>query len=316
MATTPHEGDSRPAGVSLEPPRRLARAVEAERGETGRDWLATVPERVERLLRRWELTADRVLAPGGCGSLLVLVRQADGAPAVLKLGASTERAEREAAALTHWAGSGAVQVLRSKRGEGALLLERLHGEVSLRSLPEPKSILEAAETVRRLWVPAPAAHSLPSVSEHTAHQVAALRASRDQPWTADVRPLIDGALAAHTELAAAPPETLLLHGHYQQGKVLAGDRSPWLAIAPEPVVGERAYDLAWLARDRLDTLVALPGASNAARRRVNKLADSLELDRDRLRGWALFRSVAAGVRRLSRGERDEGELLLEFASWL
>ncbi|WP_217197833.1 aminoglycoside phosphotransferase family protein [Streptomyces buecherae] len=316
MATAPHEGDSEPTGVPVEPPQRLVRAVQAEHGAAGRAWLATVPERVEGLLDRWKLTVERVWTPGGRGSLLVLVHQADGAPAVLKLGAHTERVEREGAALTHWGGSGAVRVLRSESPEGALLLERLHGEVSLRSLPEPKSMLEAAETVRRLWVPPPTGHTFPSVSDHTADQAAALRASRDQSWAADVGPLIDEALAVHAELVATSSETLLLHGAYRQGKVLAGDRTPWLAIAPEPVVGERAYDLAWLARDRLDTLIALPGASNAARRRVNKLADSLELDRDRLRGWALFRSVAAGVRRLSRGERDEGELLLEFAGWL
>ncbi|MFD5000082.1 aminoglycoside phosphotransferase family protein [Streptomyces buecherae] len=316
MATAPHEGDSEPTGVPVEPPQRLVRAVQAEHGAAGRAWLATVPERVEGLLDRWKLTVERVWAPGGRGSLLVLVHQADGAPAVLKLGAHTERVEREGAALTHWGGSGAVRVLRSESPEGALLLERLHGEVSLRSLPEPKSTLEAAETVRRLWVPPPTGHAFPSVSDHTADQAAALRASRDQSWATDVGPLIDEALAVHAELVATSSETLLLHGAYRQGKVLAGDRAPWLAIAPEPVVGERAYDLAWLARDRLDTLIALPGASNAARRRVNKLADSLELDRDRLRGWALFRSVAAGVRRLSRGERDEGELLLEFAGWL
>lgn len=316
MATAPHESGSEPTEVSLAPPQRLAHAVQAEHGAAGRAWLATVPERIERLLERWGLVADRVWAPGGRGSVLVLVHQSSGAPAVLKLSVTTERTEQELAALTHWNGSGAVRVLRGESAEGALLLERLHGEVSLRSLPESKAMLEATETVRRLWVPAPDGHPFPSLLGHTVQHVATLRAARDQPWAADISPLIDEALATHAELTTAPPEELLLHGHYQQGKVLAGERSPWLATAPKPLVGERAYDLAWLARDRLDTLIALPGAANAARRRVHKLADSLELDRERLRGWALFRAVAGGVQQLSRGQRDEGELLLEFAGWL
>ncbi|MBB5940016.1 aminoglycoside phosphotransferase family protein [Streptomyces zagrosensis] len=316
MAAAPQDSDPEHTGVHIEPPQSLVRALQAEHGNAGQAWLATVPERVGRLLARWELAADRVWAPGGRASLLVSVRQADNTPAMLKLSMVTERAEHEQAALSHWDGSGAVQVLRSEPADGALLLERLHGEVSLRSLPEPKSMLEAAETVRRLWVPPPAGHVFPTVTERTTRHASTLRESRDRPWATDAGPLIDEALAAHAELTATSPEELLLHGDYQQGKVLAGDRAPWLAIAPKPVAGERAYDLAWLTRDRLDTLIALPGAANAARRRVNKLADSLELDRDRLRGWTLFRSVVAGVHRLTRGQREDGELLLEFAGWL
>ncbi|WP_218108391.1 aminoglycoside phosphotransferase family protein, partial [Actinacidiphila rubida] len=64
------------------------------------------------------------------------------------------------------------------------------------------------------------------------------------------------------------------------------------------------------------TLAAQPGSRAAARRRVSSLASALDVDPERLRGWALFRSVEAGVWYLSVGGRDEGELLLEFASWL
>lgn len=115
---------------------------------------------------------------------------------------------------------------------------------------------------------------------------------------------------------AASAETLLLHGNFRQGKVLAGDRAPWLAVGPEPLVGERAYDLARLVRDRVEDLVAASSGASAARRRVNKLADSLDLDRERLRGWTLFRAVESGTRALTAGRRQDAELLLEFASWL
>ncbi len=113
---------------------------------------------------------------------------------------------------------------------------------------------------------------------------------------------------------AEPP--VLLHGEYHQGTVLAADRAPWLAIAPRPLVGERAYDLAWLVRDRLDTLLASPGAAAGARRRIGKLAESLEVDADRLRGWTLFRAVEAGLHALATGAPAPGELLLEFAGMI
>ncbi|MGW4704680.1 aminoglycoside phosphotransferase family protein, partial [Streptomyces sp. NPDC004285] len=133
---------------------------------------------------------------------------------------------------------------------------------------------------------------------------------------AAARALAAAALAAREELVAAETETVLLHGNFRQGKVLAGDRTPWLAVGPEPLVGERAYDLARLVRDRVEDLVAASSGASAARRRVNKLADSLDLDRERLRGWTLFRAVESATRALTEGRRQDAELLLEFASWL
>lgn len=222
------------------------------------------------------------------------------------------RPDLERDALAHWNGWGAVQLL-DEAGEGALVLERLHSEVSLRSLPEAKSLLEAAGTVRKLWVEPPAGHGFETVAERTAAQASAMEYHRADAAAGE---LAAAALAAREELVAADTETLLLHGNFRQGKVLAGDRAPWLAVGPEPLVGERAYDLARLVRDRVEDLVAASSGASAARRRVNKLADSLDLDRERLLGWTLFRAVESGTRALTAGRRQDAELLLEFASWL
>ncbi|MDX6332565.1 MAG: streptomycin 6-kinase [Streptomycetaceae bacterium] len=304
------------ASVRLEPPERLVRTVGAWAGDTGHAWLASLPGRAAEYLERWELRAERVFAPGGQISMIVLVRQSDGSPAVLKLGMVTVETRHEHAALSHWDGRGAVRLLRADPEEGVLLLERLQGDVSLRSLPEPKAMLEATATLQRLWVPTPAEHPFGTVAEYTAELVETLRSRREQPWAADVRPLIDDAIDARERLLAAPAEDVLLHGDYHHGNVLAGDRMPWLAIDPKPLVGDRAYDLAWLVRDRLETLAASPGPQSAARRRVAKLSDALDVDRERLRGWTLFRAVEAGVWSLTVGDREGGELLLEFAGWL
>ena len=125
--------------------------------------------------------------------------------------------------------------------------------------------------------------------------------------TAQVVPaLVTAALEARDELVPSARESLLLHGNFRQGKVLAADRTPWLAVGPEPLVGERAYDLARLVRDRVEDLIAASSGASAARRRVNKLADSLEVDPDRLRGWTLFRAVESASRALSSGRQPGG----------
>jgi streptomycin 6-kinase len=302
--------------VDLEPPERLARTVAAWEGEAGRVWLEELPGRVAGYLERWELTPERVFAAGGQISMIVLVRAVDGTPAVLKVGMVHRETAQEHAALAHWGGRGAVRLLRADPEQGVLLEERLQADVSLRSLAEPKAMLEAAGIAQRLWVAPADGHPFTSVADHTAALGAVLRERRGRDFAADAAGLVDEALALREELTASAPQPVLLHGDFHHGNVLAGERMPWLAIDPKPLVGEPAYDLAWLARDRLATLAAQPGSRAAARRRVAKLASSLEVDPERLRGWSLFRAVEAGVWYLSVGGRDEGELLLEFASWL
>ncbi|MFD7438952.1 aminoglycoside phosphotransferase family protein [Streptomyces sp. NPDC059861] len=296
--------------MAFEPPQRLVRAL-GETAADSDDWLEKLPEAAQQAVALRELTVERVQVPGGRSSLVLLVRRADGTPAVLKLAPPRARPESERAALAHWGGLGAVQLLEPGDG-GVLLLERLHPEMSVRSLPEAKALLEAAGTLRKLWVEPPQGHSFETVAGRTGRQAEAMRKSAG----ADLVPLVDAALAAREELLAAPPDHRLLHGTFRQSKVLSGDRMPWLAVGPDPVVGECAFDLARLVRDRVEDLIATPSGASTTRRRVKRLAESLEVDQERLRGWTLFRAVESGVRARRVGRVQDSELLLEFAGWL
>ncbi|MEW1611194.1 MULTISPECIES: aminoglycoside phosphotransferase family protein [unclassified Streptomyces] len=310
--------------MGFEPPQRLVRALGEMYGDdAAAHWLDRLPTLTERAIGAAgpDLAVERVAAPGGRSALVLLVRRADGAPAALKIAPPRAEPERERAALAHWNGWGAAKLLDSPELDtpgldpsGALLLERLHHEVSLRSLPEAKALLEAAGTVRRLWVEPPAGHPFETVAERTGRQSEGMRAAAEAD--PELAPLVDAALAARTELVEGSPELLLLHGNFRQSKVLSGERAPWLTVGPEPLVGERAYDLARLVRDRAEDLIASPGGPVTARRRVKRLAESLEVDQARLHGWTLFRAVESGTRALAEGRRQMGEVNLEFAGWL
>ncbi|AJE42802.1 aminoglycoside phosphotransferase family protein [Streptomyces nodosus] len=300
--------------MAFEPPQRLVRALGETHPEGGAEWLDRLGELVRQAAEVHGVTVERVQAPGGRSSLVLLVRQAGGTPAVLKLAPPRARPESERAALAHWGGSGAVRLLDSGSEQGVLLLERLHPELSVRSLPEAKALLEAAGTLRRLWVEPPSGHSFETVAVRTERQARAMRAEAERD--AALTPLVDAALAAREALLAAPPEERLLHGTFRQSKVLAGERLPWLAVGPDPVVGECAFDLARLVRDRVEDLIAAPSGASITRRRVKWLAESLELDQERLRGWTLFRAVESGIRAHRVGRAQDAELLLEFATWL
>ncbi|WP_431037184.1 aminoglycoside phosphotransferase family protein [Streptomyces sp. P6-2-1] len=323
----------------LEPPRRLVRALAEDPGaDDAAAWLDRLPGLAEAAARHHDVRVERLLQPGGRSGVVLLVRRADDAPAVLKLAPPCARPAAEAAALARWDGLGACRLLADP-GEGAegdggesdhaagsvsarhasehgLLLERLRPEISLSSLPQAKAMLEAAGTARRLWVTVTDESPYETLAARTERQAARMREAAGPL----VLPLVENALAVRSDLLAdasrPDAERVLLHGAFRQAKVLAGERLPWLAVGPEPVIGERAYDVARLARDRLEDLVASEGGASAARRRVAKLADALDLDRDRVQGWTHFRATAAGVAALAAGRRQEGETLLEFAAWL
>ncbi|MEY9969205.1 streptomycin 6-kinase [Streptacidiphilus sp. MAP12-16] len=297
-------------------PARLQETVRAWDGARGAAWLGSLHALVTTCLLRWDLTVERVVEPGGQLSLVLYVRRADGTPAVLKLGLPSPESAQEHAALAHWNGRGAVRLLEAAPEDGAMLLERLNGEVPLLSLAESKAMLEAAGTIQRLWVAPPEDHPFTLVADYVPALCESMNRRRELPSAAELRPLLDEALATADDLLGGEPEQLLLHGDFHHGNVLSAERSPWLAIDPKPLVGERAYDLAWLAQDRLETLAGVPGPEAAARRRLQRLSDAVEVDRDRLRGWTLFRTVEAGLWSLEVGDARTAALYLEFAAML
>ena len=193
------------ARMAFEPPQRLVRAL-GETAPDGDGWLEELPETVRQAVALRELTVERVQAPGGRSSLVVLVRRADGTPAVLKLAPPGSRGPRpERAALAHWNGWGAVQAARRRaRAAAALLLERLHPEVSLRSLPEAKALLEAAGTVRQA-VGGAAGRARSSRRWPSGPAGRPRRCGRRPRPEAVVAALVDAALAAREELLAARP---------------------------------------------------------------------------------------------------------------
>ena len=101
------------------------------------------------------------------------------------------------------------------------------------------------------------------------------------------RSVIDQALAALRELPPSQEELVVCHQDFQGSNVLRAEREPWLAIDPKPIVGERAFDMASFLRDRRWELTAA-----TVRRRLDRLAEELELDRERMRGWGIAHALA------------------------
>jgi streptomycin 6-kinase len=254
-------------------------------------WLASLPARVAALAGRFGLAEVGPPFPGlSYNYVAPAVRAADGAPVVLKVGVPREEIATEIAALRFWGGDGAVRLLDAAPEEGALLLERLEPGTELVTLRDDDAATRAAALVmRRLWRPVPDdAPSFPHASAWAA-DLAGLRPHYGGGTGPFPTALVDRAEGLFRDLFASEGSRVLLHGDLHHYNVLAG-RGEWLAIDPKGVTGEPAYEAGALLRNPLD-VSEWPDLARVTARRLDILAETLDLDRERLRRWALAQAV-------------------------
>ncbi|GAA2455053.1 APH(6)-I family aminoglycoside O-phosphotransferase [Streptomyces lavendulocolor] len=276
---------SSPQAIDL--PDALVASYTRSGGEEERTWITRLPVLVAELLDRWELERDGALGSGEA-SLVVPVRRADGTRAALKLQMPREETTAALIGLRAWNGNGIVRLLDHDPESSAMLLERLDGSRTLASVPDDDEAMRTlAGLMARLHsVPAPEGlRGLGDVARDMLASVPEAAAALRDP--ADRRRL-KGWASVVTELAGDPGDRML-HWDLHYDNVLAAEREPWLAIDPEPLIGDPGFDL-WPALDTgWEKLQATEDAPRVVRRRFDLLTEALGLDRERAAGWTLAR---------------------------
>ena len=216
-----------------------------------------------------------------------------GARLVLKVGVPVRELLTEAEALRVFDGRGAARLVQADAGVGALLLERLEPGTPLLSLCESDdgaATSAAASVMRKLWRPAPAAHSFPTVADW-GRGFLRLRERFGGGTGPLPRGLVEEAESLFAELLESSAEPVLLHGDLHHGNVLAAARDRWLAIDPKGLVGEPAYEVGALLRNPLPQLFRWPQPVRASERRIARLSEELGIERARVRGWGVAQAV-------------------------
>lgn len=279
-------------------PPRLAATVVAWEGERGRAWLADLPHLVAAVAVDWDLEVGDPYLPGGQISWVAPVRRRDGVEAVLKLQLPHPESDPEAAGLRAWAGAGAVALIDHDPRRRALLIERcVPGRALIDLAGTDEAVVIGARLGARLHAtdPPPALPTLVEVLETWAEELAERL----------TLPFVDagvGRFAVDT-MQTRPrqcPRPVLLHGDLNPTNVLAAQREPWLAIDPKPMVGDPAYDGARLITQPDPLAIAHPEATVA--RRLDLVADALEVERAALAAWALVGAVEVGASARATGD--------------
>jgi streptomycin 6-kinase len=237
---------------------------------------------VERLCERWGLTLSGEAPKGEWNTILAASRR--GVPCVLKIAGPEHNAIDEAIALEAWNGNGAARLLEADRDHGALLLERLDPDRTLRTAELATAAEIAGSLIHELAVPAPA--GLPLLADIVSQKPGILRRRQDALREPVPGRWIDIACGLACDLATDPGNQLV-HGDLHYDNILAGSRRPWLAIDPKPVTGNPERSVAELMWDRIDDATQ-PHEIHAL---FAALTRAGMLHSDRARAWTIVQAV-------------------------
>jgi streptomycin 6-kinase len=144
--------------------------------------------------------------------------------------------------------------------------------------------------MRQLFPPVPEDHPFPSVGDW-AQGLGRLRAHFGGSTGPFPTRLVESAETLFTELLSSMGEPVILHGDLHHENILSAERQPWLVIDPQGVIGEPAYETGAVLRNPMPDILKSPELKNVLKRRVDQLADELELDRKRILGWGIAQAV-------------------------
>jgi streptomycin 6-kinase len=262
-------------------PAEFADRIARQHGDAGRVWIDQVPAVVESYLDRWTLVPDGPALHGYVGMVLP-ARRADGSRAGLKV--SWLDADRcwEADALAAWDGRGAARLLERDDAAGVLLLEWLNPTRTIGELDRHTAAAAAGELCRRLDVPAPP--GLPGLEDTAARWAEELPASWERLGRPIARRRVELAVETCRELGPRQPRRLL-HGNLRFGHILRAEREPWLAIDPNGMTGDPAYEVAPLLGQLCSRLAAERDPRATVRAVLAAFARGAGVDVERARRW-------------------------------
>ena len=270
-------------------------------GQAGQAWLERLPSLVAYLEKTWGIQVGKPFQALSY-HFVADATQADGMEVVVKLGVPGQHLDREVECLQRYAGVGAVQLLRHDLDLGAMLLERIRPGENLKNLDETTAVEAAVEVMRELHQAALPA-GLPAVQDWGAgfrrYRVQFPGSNGPVPL-----PMLEEAEALFSDLAGSMEKTVLLHGDLHHENILSSGRATWLAIDPQGVIGEPAYEVGAFLRNPMPEMLDWDHLDELLAERVSAFSALLGIDRRRIAGWGYAQAVLSAIWSLE--EHDTG----------
>lgn len=272
----------------------LRGTVEWVHGESGRQWLSSLPALLSESCARWSLELDQPFVNLSY-NLVIPSQMPDGTEIVLKLGVPCHELTTEAAALSLFDGKGAVRLLDPDAPRGLLLLERVVPGTPLYTLQDDtEATRTAAKLMRSLWHTPPADHPFPTLANWFS-AFERLRKRFNGDCGSFSPSLITKAENTFTELNASSERNVILHGDMHHANILLSAKSGWVAIDPKGMAGDPGYEVSSFMLNGLQEGRAAAELREIFRRRLLIFSEELEIGRERLAGWAFCHAMLSAL---------------------
>jgi streptomycin 6-kinase len=309
MPTTPQD-DRSPGDLERSAPfQTFVDGSRARFGDEAGPWLDALPDLLRDVGARWALELEEPGTSDGARYRVEAARA--GEPVTLEVTYPDGWWPETTRALENWKGEATLQLFEHDP-RGVRLLERAELGTSLRAEPDERaSLVEAAGVCDRLWVADPG--GITSVATEVRDWASTLESRHIRVGRPFERELVRGAVDLFGPLGPTQGERVLLHGDlHLRSLVLANGRR--VALDPEPLVGEPAFDAASLLRDTPEELIVdVDGGRERVRLRFEVLTERLRCNPGRVRGWAFATSIDHAVWCCEQGDQALGATVVEVA---
>lgn len=269
-------------------------------GQSGQEWLDNIPTLQADLVARWSLRDIQPL-PDLSYNYLVFGITSGNLPVVLKLGVPHPALIAEIQSLKVFDGKGAVRLIDADPLLGALLLERIIPGDDLRTMPDDRAATRiAAGVMKELWKTGPTTAVFPGAADWCqGFQRYLDNNQEDGPLPVE---LVQQASKMADDLLNSSQNQLLLHGDLHHRNILKTEPNSWIAIDPQGVIGEPAFEVGALLLNPVPDLIDWPNVKEIQKQRSIILEEELNIDGERLLAWSFVRAVLSAIWSLEDGE--------------
>ena len=262
-------------------------------GQSAREWLDGLSSLIRTLEERWQIQVSYPFQPLTY-NYIAPARRSDGTEVILKLGVPEDPFDREAECLRLFAGNGAAYLLEHDSELGAMLLERIRPGSNIKQLDEEQAVMAAARVMRQLHQPVNTTFHFPTVQDWGK----GFQRLRDR-FAGGSGHLPSDLVVEGEEIFASLSNSMdtpvLLHGDLHHENILACERQPWLAIDPQGVIGEPAYEVGAFLRNPMPDLLDWLDLESIMVNRVAMFSDILGFFKSRIAGWGFYQAVFSAI---------------------
>lgn len=217
--------------------------------------------------------------PQATSSVLLECTTPAGQPALLRVVPDASLALRESAGLGVWSPRGlAPQVISTSGSRGALVMERIEGQSLAEELFSSGETERVGALLHRLHgAPVPDQLGVPALENFLLERLhGAMGALPHFPDVPVTREDLSQSVELLERLGTSRHERVLLHGDLSPERILTTPSRQLQVVAPKPLVGDPAFDVATYAVNRDPVTAPLT---------AHTLGNFLQLDPGRVQSW-------------------------------